>query len=154
MAIPKNFEIFQTSSPFIGSIGPLYHCEDQGGFVLGLQVQAQHCNTGGRLHGAMVCAIADIALGRNIGLDIYRRSSAAEREAQAVNGIGLVTTGLSVDFVGTARVGQWVETRVDVQRTGRSMGFANAYLVCDDQRIARASGVFKILRDQVAPASR
>ena len=144
-SVPSNFTAYSTDSPFIQHIGPLYQAEDERGFVLGLLVAEHHCNTAGRLHGAMICAIADIALGRNIGLDIYTKRSSAERELMRQQGVSMVTTNLSADFVGTARVGQWVETQVDVQRTGKTLGFANAYLVCDDQRIARASGVFSIL---------
>ncbi len=142
--VPPRFTAYTTSSPFIQHIGPFYQTEDERGFVLGLSVAAHHCNTAGRLHGAMICAIADIALGRNIGWDIYSRRSSAERKTINQHGVSMVTANLTVDFVGTARVGQWVETEVDVQRTGKTLGFANAYLVCEQQRIARASGVFSI----------
>ena len=52
---------------------------------------------------------------------------------------------MSTDFAGTARIGDWIEAHVDVQRVGKQMAFANAYLVCDGQRIARISGVYKII---------
>ncbi len=140
--VPPNFTAYETGSPFIQHIGPLYASQDERGFVLGLLVAKHHCNTAGRLHGAMICAVADIALGRNIGWDIYSRRSSAEKETIDQHGVSMVTTNLSADFVGTARVGPWVETEVDVQRTGKTLGFANAYLVAGEERIARASGVF------------
>ena len=36
--------------------------------ILGLRVADKHCNSGGRLHGSMICAMADLAIGHNVGL--------------------------------------------------------------------------------------
>ena len=46
------------------------------------------------------------------------------------------------DFAGSAKIGDWIETRVDLQHLGRQLGFANAYLFVGDKRIVRASAVF------------
>ena len=56
--------------------------------------------------------------------------------------VRLITTSISADFAGSAEVGEWVEARVDVQRVGRRMAFANAYLHVGERRIVRASAVF------------
>jgi len=56
--------------------------------------------------------------------------------------VRLVTASLTVDFAGSAKVGEWIETRVDIQRLGKTMGFANAYLHVNERRIVRASAVF------------
>ena len=86
--------------------------------------------------------MADIAIGHNIGLAL------AGADPDAVKGAPkapITTVSLNTDFVGTARFGEWVETRVDVQKTGRTLGFANAYVFRGEERIARVSAVFRIL---------
>ena len=49
---------------------------------------------------------------------------------------------LTADFAGAARIGDWVEAHVDVQKIGGRLAFANAFLVVDGERIVRASAVF------------
>ena len=51
---------------------------------------------------------------------------------------------LTIDYAGSARVGDWVEARVEVQRVGSRLGFANCYLLADEQRIVRASAIFAL----------
>jgi acyl-coenzyme A thioesterase PaaI-like protein len=64
---------------------------------------------------------------------------------QAENTAGLVTVSLSVDFVGFAKVGQWLEIRPEVIKIGKSLCFATALVLTDDSVCARASGVFKVV---------
>ena len=56
--------------------------------------------------------------------------------------VRLITVSVSTDFAGSARLGDWVEARGDVQRVGGRMAFANAYLHVSDRRVTRASAVF------------
>jgi acyl-coenzyme A thioesterase 13 len=56
----------------------------------------------------------------------------------------MVTASLSVDFAGSAKAGDWVQTSLDIQKVGSRMAFANVYFSVGDQRIARASGVFLV----------
>ena len=53
------------------------------------------------------------------------------------------TVNLSVDFVGFAKVGQWLEIRPEVIKTGKSLCFASALVLADDTVCARASAVFQ-----------
>ena len=57
----------------------------------------------------------------------------------------MVTANLSVDFAGSAQIGDWVETSLDIQKVGSRMAFANVYFSVGGERIARASGVFLVL---------
>ena len=45
---------------------------------------------------------------------------------------------------GAAAVGDWIEAQVDVQKVGRSLAFANCYVVRDGQRIVHASAIFSV----------
>jgi acyl-coenzyme A thioesterase 13 len=53
-----------------------------------------------------------------------------------------VTAHLAVDYAGSAKVGDWVESKVEIQRVGSRLAFANCYLVADGKPIVRASAIF------------
>ena len=55
---------------------------------------------------------------------------------------GLVTVNLAVDFVATARLGQWVEIRPIVIKAGSNLCFARAVVMADDKVCARANATF------------
>jgi len=123
--------IFRTS-PFLETIGPLYSVGSGATLMIGMRVQEKHTNARGTLHGGVLASIADIALGYGLGTSTSPPTS-------------MVTANLSVDFAGSAQLGDWVETSLDIQKIGSRMAFANVYFSVGNQRIARASGVFLVL---------
>jgi acyl-coenzyme A thioesterase 13 len=132
-AIPAGFGPILRSSPFLDSIGPLYSRGSGGEMVIGLRVEKRHTNARGALHGGVVTTLADVALG-------YALATSTEPPTP------MVTVSLSVDFVGAAQVGDWIETRVEVQKLGSRLAFANASFTVGGERIARASGVFLVVK--------
>lgn len=132
--IPAGFAPLFRSSPFLDLLGPFYQREEDGGLVVGLRIVEKHANARGIAHGGLLMTLADIALGYN----------ATRTEEPPVP---LITANLTADFAGSAKVGDWVEARVDIQKVGKTMAFANAYLSVGDQRIVRASAVFSVARD-------
>ena len=99
--------------------------------MLGLRVEAKHCNMRGTLHGGILATLADVALGYTIAFSTQPPT-------------GLITANLSLDFAGTAKIGDWLEAKVDVQKKGGRLAFANCYLSVGEQRIVRASAVFVV----------
>ena len=158
--VPDGFVQMPTKSPFNLSVGPYFYKLVSGQAVFGLRVEERHCNTAGNLHGGMVNAIADIALGNNIGLQLAAKDSLDGTDLMTKRRGGpIATVSMSTDFFGTAQNGDWVEIDVDVQRTGRNLAFANAFLSVvkasgidasdkesTHQQIARVSAVFKVMR--------
>jgi acyl-coenzyme A thioesterase PaaI-like protein len=61
------------------------------------------------------------------------------------NASSLVTIGLAVDFIGSAKVGQWLAVESDVIRTGSTICFAQSLIKADDIVIARANGTFRVV---------
>jgi len=120
---------------FNGHIGNLYVRKGAKGtpdaFVMGLRVQPHMCNPAGGLHGGMMMTMADL-VGSMGGTTI----------------IGLrkfvPTVNMTFDFVAPAKVGDWVEGRCEVVRATRSLLFANIYLTVGEEKILRASGIYKI----------
>ena len=131
-AIPAGFAPIFRTSPFLETIGPLYSAGSGAQLVVGLQVQEKHTNARGTLHGGVLASIADIALGYGLATSTDPPTS-------------MVTANLSVDFAGSAQIGDWIETVLDIQKVGSRMAFANVYFTLRGERIARASGVFLVL---------
>lgn len=131
MDIPGDFRPLFRSSPVLELIGPLY-CRGEGAdLVTGMRAEAKHCNARGTVHGGMLATLADVALG-------YAMAFSSTPPAS------LVTANLTLDFAGTAKTGDWLEARVDVQKRGSRLAFANCYITVNEQRIVRASAVFLV----------
>ena len=112
-------------------IGPL-HCRGEGrDLVIGLLAETKHCNARGTVHGGILATLADVALGYTIAFASNPPAS-------------LTTANLTVDFAGTAKPGDWLEARVDIQKLGSRLAFANCYINAGEQRIVRASAVFLV----------
>jgi acyl-coenzyme A thioesterase PaaI-like protein len=128
--IPPGFQPLFRSSPFLETIGPLfYRKEPDGGFVIGLRVLPKHANARGGAHGGLMMTLLDIALG-------YRAALSEDPPAN------LTTASLTADFAGGAKLGDWVEAHVDVQKVGGRLAFANAFLIVHGERVVHGSAVF------------
>ena len=127
---PPGFEPLFRTSPFLDTIGPLFCRKDpEHGLVIGLRIAEKHANARRIAHGGLLLTLADIALG-------YRTAFAQDPPT------GMITASLSADFAGSAKIGDWVEAHVDIQKIGGRLIFANAFLLVDGERIVRASAVF------------
>jgi len=99
------------------------------GLVIGLRVAPKHANARGAIHGGMLMTLCDIAMGY----------AAAHSEEPPLT---FTTAHISTDFAGTAKVGDWIESRPDIQRIGGRLAFVNVDLLVDTHRIVHASGVY------------
>ncbi len=142
--IPPGFQPLNSTSPFNNLVGPYFVTLRDDQIVMGLRLAEKHCNRSGRLHGAMVCAIFDVTLGHNVGLQIAKADGKTLDELEAP--IPMVTVSLTTDYMGTASVGDWIEATALVQHAGGSMAFASAELRHGDEPIAKANGVYRIFR--------
>ena len=120
------------TSPFTDLIGPIYQKTDESGLIIGLVAEEKHCNARGMVHGGVLGTLADIAMG-------YSAAFSTQPPTR------IVTTSQTVDYVGRAEKGDWIEVHTDVQKVGRSIAFANCYFHVDSRRIARASAVFSVI---------
>jgi len=126
---PDGFAPLFRTSPFLDVLGPFYHRRDGRALILGVRIAEKPCNARGTAHGWLLMTLADIALG-------YSLAYAEDPPAS------LTTANLSVDFAGSAKLGDWLEARTDIQKLGGRLAFANAYLSVGEERIVRASAVF------------
>ncbi len=129
IAIPEGFAPLFRTSPFLEATGPFYYRRDGERLIVGLRILEKHANARGFAHGGLLMTLADIALGYSLA---FREDPPAS----------FLTATLSAEFAGSARIGDWVEAHVDVQKSGSRLAFANAYLTVAGERILRASAVF------------
>jgi acyl-coenzyme A thioesterase 13 len=131
MEVPAGFEPLTKlrTSPFLDHVGPFYFQWREKRLVLGLRIAEQHANARGSAHGGLLLTMADIGLGYHMALsqDPPMRTT---------------TVSMSADFIGSAGIGDWLESQVEMNQLGARLAFANAYLSVGEKRIARVSGVF------------
>jgi len=130
--VPEGFEPIFRSSPYLDLLGPIYNKRAESGLIIGLRAEKKHCNARDLVHGGVFSSLADIALGYNAAF-------------QGKDPVPMVTVNLNIDYAGSAKLGDWIEISVDVQKVGRNMAFANSYFFVDSKRIARASAVFNVI---------
>jgi uncharacterized protein (TIGR00369 family) len=127
--LPEGFGPILRTSPFLEHIGPLYSRGRAPDIVVGFRVQAHHANNREGLHGGVLPAIADVLAGYNMALshDPPRR---------------LVTTSIGLDYLGSAKIGDWIEARCDFRHEGGRLCVAHCEFVSGQRVIARAIARF------------
>src|ERR1700742_4659062 len=93
--IPEGFEPHFRKSPLTDPWEPLYSKQTDTAVIIGLRLATPHTNSRGLIHGGLIAALADNAMGLSCGRQTGWKLS-------------MVTIGLSVDFIGSASIGQWL----------------------------------------------
>jgi uncharacterized protein (TIGR00369 family) len=135
MDVPEGFEPHFRRSPLTDPWEPLYSKRTDGAVIIGVRLAKPHTNGRGLIHGGLIAALADSAMGHSCARQMGGTAS-------------LVTIGLAVDFVGSAKVGQWLAVESDVIRTGTTICFAQSLVKADDAVIARANATFRVVPKQ------
>ena len=131
--IPEGFEPHFRKSPFTDPWEPLYSRRTERAVILGLRLAKAHTNARGLIHGGLMAALADNAMGYSCAQATGWRSS-------------FVTISLAVDFTGSADIGQWLAVESEVIRTGSTICFAQCLVRADDAVVARANGTFRVVK--------
>lgn len=129
---PAGFAPHDRKSPLTDPWEPLYSRKAGDTVVLGVRAGPAHTNSRGFVHGGLISALADNAM----GLSCARRLGTTA---------GLVTVNLNVDFLGVALQGQWLEFDTVFVKPGATLCFAQAFVTADGQPCARANAVFRAL---------
>jgi uncharacterized protein (TIGR00369 family) len=130
--VPEGFERHFRRSPLTDPWEPLYSKRTDKAVIIALRLAKPHTNGRGLIHGGLIAALSDNAMGHSC--------------AHVMGGApSLVTIGLAVDFIGTAQVGQWLAVEPDVIRTGSTICFAQSLIKADGVTIARANATFRVV---------
>jgi uncharacterized protein (TIGR00369 family) len=130
-AAPEGFAPHFKTSPVTAPWEPLYSRRGERSVEIGLWLREAHCNSRGFVHGGVIAALADNAMGLSC--------AACQPGAK-----GALTVSLNVDYVATAKLGQWLRIDPRVIKAGGTLGFADALITADGETIARASATFRI----------
>jgi acyl-coenzyme A thioesterase PaaI-like protein len=131
-SVPEGFEPHFRRSPLTDPWEPLYSRVTEAAVVIGLRLGTPHTNSRGLAHGGLIGALADNAMGLSCGVRLDAASA------------GLLTVTLSVDFIGRASIGQWLEFRTTFVKVGKVLCFAQCFVAADEEIIAKASGSYRV----------
>ncbi|WP_420131209.1 PaaI family thioesterase [Rhodopseudomonas sp.] len=131
--IPEGFVRHARSSPLTAPWEPLYAKMTDDAVVLGLRIREAHTNSRGLAHGGLITALADNAMGYSCGLKLG-------------GGARLLTASLAIDFIGSARIGQWLQIEPDVIKVGATLCVVQCFVTADGVRCARANGTFSVAK--------
>lgn len=131
---PEGFIPSTSRGAFTTHNGPYYHRPAAEGAEQAFHAEKRHCNGVGLIHGGMLAAFLDGLL-----------ASAAVR----TTGVVAVTVHLSIDYLAMGRAGDWVLGEARATRTTRDLAFVEGRAHVRGRDLARASGVFKLMRQRL-----
>ena len=128
---PEGFEPITSHSQFGARSGPVFEkFEDDGSWIRGFRVLEKHCNPLNILHGGMTATFADIL----VGTATFRTGVG-----------GCVTVSLNTNYVGAAKLGEWVTGYAVVVRKTKSLVFLSFDIVSGERAVASGTAIFKII---------
>jgi acyl-coenzyme A thioesterase PaaI-like protein len=139
MDIPSGFEPAGFTPGFLDHGGPYYLGPSVDGVrpkaprIVGLRIMPHHINYQDAAHGGVISTFADVALSHAV----YD----AERPRLAPS-----TVTLTVNYLSGARLGDWLEARVRIDRLGGRTAYTSGGIWCGEEQIATMSGVFAFKR--------
>lgn len=133
--LPEGYQPLFRTSPFLDATGPYFYKPTEQGFTVGLRVEQKHTNASGTVHGGLVATLADVSLG-------YVTATSQQPPLR------MTTANLSIDYVGTAKLGDWIESQVQVIKAGSRLAFAKALISAAGKPVASTSAVFLVVGAQ------
>lgn len=95
---PEGFTPYSRSSPLLAPWLPFWIRELPDQVQLGVGARKEHCNSRGLVHGGFYAALADQAMGLTTGGHIMGLGLPMQ---------SLLTASISLDYIASARPGQW-----------------------------------------------
>jgi acyl-coenzyme A thioesterase 13 len=139
MDIPSGFQPAEFTPGFLDHGGPYWLGPAAEGVgpkaprIVGLRIMAHHINYQDAAHGGVISTFADVALSHAV----YD----AERPRLAPS-----TVTLTVNYLAGARLGDWLEARVTIDRLGGRTAYCSGGIWRGEEQLATMSGVFAFRR--------
>jgi uncharacterized protein (TIGR00369 family) len=140
MKIPNDFQPHFRKSPLTEPWEPLFSRATKTQIIIGLLASEHHCNSRGFVHGGMLTALADNAMGL----------SCAQQHEQI---IGLVTSTINVSFLAGCSKGQWIEFVTTDTKIGKRLDAAQGHILADGSICAHISATFSVVKAPKALAA-
>lgn len=132
--IPDGFTLHDRSSPLTLPWEPIYARRIDDRCQLAVEVRPEHTNSRGLVHGGLIAALADNAMGLSLAETLKTQGRVASR--------GAITTTLSIDYLGRAGIGEWLCFTIDFVHAGRRTATLQAQVNSGDRIVARANASF------------
>ncbi|WP_427306005.1 PaaI family thioesterase [Cupriavidus sp. H39] len=132
--VPEGFVALEKLGGYMADFGQLYIDAERR--ILALRIGENHLNNLGIPHGGMLATLADMAIGMMMSLETGRTKSA-------------VTVNLSLDYLDSARLGDWVEAHVEFDKLGSRLRYGTCRMFCGERYLLRATAIFSVLAPRV-----
>jgi len=142
--IPAGFSPHLRKSPLTDPWEPLFSKIGDASVTIALRARSAHCNSKGFLHGGLISALADNAMGLSLVENLKGQGVDRARHG--------TTVSLAVDFLASVQIGQWVEFVPRVLKIGSSLGFADCLVLADSRPVARGNATFRFYRSTTVGA--
>lgn len=131
--VPPDFQRHDRKSPATAPWEPLFSRRRVDGVDLFFVVHEGHCNSRKFLHGGVLAALCDNAMGMSLGVALNDERA------------NIVTLSLALDYTGSARPGDTVLIEPRVVHRGSSTGICDALVRSGSNVIARANATFRVM---------
>jgi uncharacterized protein (TIGR00369 family) len=139
VSIPPGFRELKESIGFAAANGPWFEKIENGRAIRGFMPGPQHANALGIVHGGMLAAFLDSAMGGAVIRALQRR---------------VVTLRLSLDYLGPARIGDWLQAEGQVVGHDEHVAQVRGRLYGPRHEVLAGLGAFALLSRQRTPKSR
>jgi acyl-coenzyme A thioesterase PaaI-like protein len=123
------YQLEESGNLFLDAIGPIWAKKDS---VYNIKIKIAQNHVRPKIpvaHGGILASMCDYAMAKSLVLNIDPA-------------LTVVTTSMSMDFIGSANIDDWVETDVNIIKSKGQVLNVECRLLCNGKTIARSSGVF------------
>ncbi|MFN2099197.1 PaaI family thioesterase [Altererythrobacter sp. MF3-039] len=131
--LPEGFTRADFSPGFLDHGGPYYLKPDGERQLVGLRLLDQHMNYRDMAHGGVLSTFADVAM----SWQVYCSEDPP---------VPISTITLAVNFLGSARLGDWLVADMRIDRKGRQVAYCSGRIMRGDDVLATASASFALMR--------
>ena len=138
MPIPPGFKEIDIAG-FAEANGPWFEKLEGGRLIRGFMPEKRHANSLGIVHGGMLAAFLDSAMGTAVFHTLDRRA---------------VTLRLTLDFLGPGRIGDWLQAEGEVVSHDEHVAQVRGRLYGPRHEVLAALGAFALLSRMRQPRNR
>ncbi len=120
-------------TPFLARSGPYFVPADPAARGLAMRVRAEHVNYVSMAHGGVLSTFADVALSYQLFL-------------LEEGGLPITTVSMAVNYLVPARLDDWLEADVTIERVGGKLAHTSGRILCSGTTLLTMTGVYNILR--------
>jgi len=139
VSIPSGFRELKEAIGFAAANGPWFEKVEGSRLIRAFRPGLQHANAHGIVHGGMLAAFLDSAMGSTVSHVLQRRS---------------VTVRLTIDYLMPGRVGDWLQAEAEVLGHDAQVAQVRGRLYGPRHDVLAGLGSFALLSRQRQPRIR